>query len=223
MNWKTVLTSGGTDLGQVDIRRVIFQGDSLSPLLFVLIMLPLTLHVVLWKMRVGFRPAKDMNPINHLLFIDDLKLYEASKDQLDSIVQVKRFFSQDIGMSLGLDKWGPRNERGSQVGSSGIDLTDDRHTRELEEEGFKYLGTLQLDMTLNTKMKDRVTSEYVRRVKKLCRSKLNNNNNNSLFDPFVNGREYDQWHQCMGCECTTSQCRYYGLDSGSANQHGQKN
>ena len=47
MNWKTVLTSGGTDLGQVDIRRVIFQGDSLSPLLFVLIMLPLTLHVVL--------------------------------------------------------------------------------------------------------------------------------------------------------------------------------
>ena len=26
MNWKTVLTSGGTDLGQVDIRRGIFQG-----------------------------------------------------------------------------------------------------------------------------------------------------------------------------------------------------
>ena len=43
MNWKTVLTSGGTDLGQVDIRRGIFQGDSLSPLLFILIMLPLTL------------------------------------------------------------------------------------------------------------------------------------------------------------------------------------
>ena len=42
-NWKTVLTSGGTDLGQVGIRRGIFQGDSLSPLLFVLIMLPLTL------------------------------------------------------------------------------------------------------------------------------------------------------------------------------------
>ena len=28
-NWKTVLTSGGTDLGQVDIKRGIFQGDSL--------------------------------------------------------------------------------------------------------------------------------------------------------------------------------------------------
>ena len=28
-NWKTVLTSGGTDLGQVDIKRGIFQGDIL--------------------------------------------------------------------------------------------------------------------------------------------------------------------------------------------------
>ena len=56
VNWKTVLTSEGTDLGQVEIRRGIFQGDSLSPLLFVLIMLPLTL--VLRKMRAGYKFCK---------------------------------------------------------------------------------------------------------------------------------------------------------------------
>ena len=49
VNWVTVLTSGGMALGQVDIRRGIFQGDSLSPLLFTVIMLPLTL--VLRKMN----------------------------------------------------------------------------------------------------------------------------------------------------------------------------
>ena len=43
VNWKTVLTSGGTVLGQVDIKRGIFQGDSLSPLLSIVIVLPLTL------------------------------------------------------------------------------------------------------------------------------------------------------------------------------------
>ncbi|PFX14113.1 Retrovirus-related Pol polyprotein from type-1 retrotransposable element R2, partial [Stylophora pistillata] len=85
-NWKTVLTSGGTALGQVDIRRGIFQGDSLSPLLFIVIMLPLTL--ILQKMRAGYRLAKDMKPINHLLFMDNLKLYGASRDQLDSLIQV---------------------------------------------------------------------------------------------------------------------------------------
>ena len=42
VNWKTVLTSGGAEIGQVVIRRGIFQGDSLSPLLFIVVMLPLT-------------------------------------------------------------------------------------------------------------------------------------------------------------------------------------
>ena len=56
----------------------------------VLTLLPLTL--ILRKMRAGYILAKDMKPINHLLFIDDLKLYGASKDHLDSLVQVVRIF-----------------------------------------------------------------------------------------------------------------------------------
>ena len=35
---KLSLTSSGEDLGEVDVKRGIFQGDSLSPLLFVLSM-----------------------------------------------------------------------------------------------------------------------------------------------------------------------------------------
>ena len=175
VNWKTVLTSGGTVLGQVDIKRGIFQGDSLSPLLFIVIMLPLTL--VLRKMRAGYRLAKDATPINHLLFMDDLKLYGANKDQLDSLIQVVRIFSQDIKMSFGLEKCAVLEiRRGRQVNSSGIDLPDDQHFGEIGEEGYKYLGILQLDQNLNTKMKVKITSEYIRRVKKLCRSKLNGGN-----------------------------------------------
>ena len=41
--WKVPLTSNGEDLGEVDVKRRIFQGDSLSPLLFVLSMVPLSL------------------------------------------------------------------------------------------------------------------------------------------------------------------------------------
>ena len=43
LNWKTELFVYGQSLGQVNIKRGIFQGDSLSPLLFVLCMIPLTL------------------------------------------------------------------------------------------------------------------------------------------------------------------------------------
>ena len=42
VGWSTTLTSNGENLGDVDINRGIFQGDSLSPLLFVMAMIPLT-------------------------------------------------------------------------------------------------------------------------------------------------------------------------------------
>ena len=62
--------------------------------------------------------------------------------------------------------------RGRKVDSSGVDLPHDQPIGEVEEEGFRYLGILQLDQTLNTKMKGKITAEYVRRVKKLCRSSM---------------------------------------------------
>ena len=77
-------------------------------------------------MRAGYRLAKDIKPVNHLLFMDDLQLYEASKDELDSLVQVVTIFWQDIRMSFGLDKCKVLEmRRGRQLGSSGIDLPDD--------------------------------------------------------------------------------------------------
>ena len=80
-------------------------------------------------------------------------------------------------VSFGLDKCAVLEmRRGRQVSSSGIELPDYQHIGEIEKEGYKYLGILQLDQTLNTKMKGKITSEYIKRVKKLCRSKLNGGN-----------------------------------------------
>ena len=41
-NWGTLLTINGQELGKVDITRGIFQGESFSPLLFVMAMITLT-------------------------------------------------------------------------------------------------------------------------------------------------------------------------------------
>ena len=128
-------------------------------------------------MGAGYRFVKNMKPVNHLLLMDDLKFYGANKDQLDSLRQVVRVFSQDIRMLFGLDKCAILEmRRGRQVGSSGIDLPDNQHIKEVEEDSYKYLGIMQLDKILNAEMKGKITSEYVRRVKKLCRSKLNGGN-----------------------------------------------
>ena len=41
--WKVMLCSGNSELGEVEIKQGIFQGDSLSLLVFVLALIPLSL------------------------------------------------------------------------------------------------------------------------------------------------------------------------------------
>ena len=50
--WKVILCSGNSELGEVEIKRGIFQGDSLSPLVFVLALIPLSL--VLRKAKAAY-------------------------------------------------------------------------------------------------------------------------------------------------------------------------
>ena len=63
--------------------------------------------------------------------------------------------------------------RGRKVDNGRIDQPDDQHIGEVEKEGYRFLGILLFDQTLNTKMKGTITAEY---KKKLCRSKLNSGN-----------------------------------------------
>ena len=70
-NWKTVLTSNGDTLGEVSIQHQIFQEDLLSPLLFIIILIPLS--VTLSSANYEYL-LSNKTPINHLLVMNDLKL-----------------------------------------------------------------------------------------------------------------------------------------------------
>ena len=71
--WETELQAGNERLGKVEIKRGILQGESLSPLLFVLTLIPLSL--ILRKVKAGYDLGRNMGVVNHLFFMDDLKLY----------------------------------------------------------------------------------------------------------------------------------------------------
>ena len=100
-NWITNLTSCGEYLVNIDIRRGIFQGDSLSPLLFVLCMIPLT--QILRKLKSGYT-LKNEETLNHILFMDDLKIFAKSDSEVDGLVSTVQILSNDIGMEFGIKK-----------------------------------------------------------------------------------------------------------------------
>ena len=75
--WKINLYADGKLLGSVVIRRGIFQGDSFSPLLFVIALLSLT-HI-LRDTGMGYQLEKNGAKVNHLFFMGDLKLYGKMK------------------------------------------------------------------------------------------------------------------------------------------------
>ena len=68
-----MLCLGNSELGEIEIKQGIFQGDSLYPLVFVLALIPLSL--ILRKVKAAYEFSESKEKINYLLFMDDLKLY----------------------------------------------------------------------------------------------------------------------------------------------------
>lgn len=172
--WNTSLECNGEQLGKVNIKRGIFQGDSLSPLLFVIALVPLS--CVLRSIRKGYK-MKEGRLINHLLFMDDLKIYARSKKEMESLVQSVRLFSDDIRMRFGLAKCATITmKRGKKTEDSGLDMNDGCKIEDIGHGSYKYLGVLEADKIKMQEMKDKVRKEYFKRLRKVLESKLNGGN-----------------------------------------------
>ena len=99
--WRTELITCKESLGEVDIIRGIFQGDSFSPFLFLVVLIPIS--IILNEIDLRYVTRQNQK-LNHLLFMDDLKQYPKSERELDSLIQTVRIFSGDVGMVFGLGK-----------------------------------------------------------------------------------------------------------------------
>ena len=174
--WRTVLECKGEELGEVKIRRGIFQGDSLSPLLFVMAMIPLT--SILRKAKPGY-VYKNKTKINHLLYMDDLKLYGKSKDDMETLMNTVRVFSDDIGMQFGIDKCAITVIKRGKLDNRNNDIVlgnQEKITSLDENNCYKYLGMLEVDNIKQKEMKTQIEKEYIRRLRKILKSKLNAGN-----------------------------------------------
>ena len=109
--------------------------------------------------------------------MDDLKLYAKSEDQTNTLVKTVHVFSTDISKEFAIKKCGVLTmKRGKIVKSEGIKLPDGEVMKQVGQEGYTYLGIIQLDEIKETEMKEKITKEFKRRQRLILKSKLNGRN-----------------------------------------------
>ena len=91
-SWEATLNlthpNGNVNEKPIKIKSVIFQGDSLSPLLFCLSLIPLSKELN----RTGYGYNIQKRIMNHLFYMDDLKLFTKDDNDLEGLLQtVKKF------------------------------------------------------------------------------------------------------------------------------------
>ena len=97
--------------------------------------------------------------------------------KIESLVPIVHLISQDIGMEFGIKKCGVVVlKQGKLCKSEGIKLINGHMTKEVDDEGYKYLGILELDKFKEREMKEIFLPEYLRWFKLLMKLQLNGKN-----------------------------------------------
>ena len=166
------LTAGGRSLAEAKFQRGIFQGNVLSPLLFIIA--TMSLSHILRKCTPRYNLSKSQEKINHIMYIDDIKLFAKYEKELETLILADRIYSQDIGMEFGIEKCAMLvMKSGKRHLTDGMELPNQDKIRTLgEKETYKYLGILEDDNIKQVEMKEKIKKEYPRRTRKLLETKL---------------------------------------------------
>ena len=100
--WRVELTAGGRSIAETKIQRGIFQGDALSPLLFIIAMVPQ--NHILRKCAAGYKLSRSQEKINHLMYMDDIKLFAKNEKERETLIHAVRIYSLDIGREFSIEK-----------------------------------------------------------------------------------------------------------------------
>ena len=116
----------------IKIQCGIFQGESLSPLLFCICLIPLTEQMN--RLNTGYEQHVTKTKISRLLYMDDLKLIAKSDGELRKQIQIVKKFSDDIHMDIGLEKCATITfKKGKLIHSQNLVTDINREIQEFEQ------------------------------------------------------------------------------------------
>ena len=195
--WRVELTAGGRSSAETKTQRGILQGEALSPLLFIIAMMPL--NHILRKCTRGHKLSRSQE-INCLIYMDDIKLFAKKEKELETLILAIRIYSQDMGIEYGREKCAmPVMKSSKRHMTDGMELPNHDKIRTLgENEIYKYLGILEADIIKQVEMKNKIGKEYLRRSRKLLETIVSSGNLikgiNTWSVPFVRySRPFLKW------------------------------
>ena len=130
--WRVDLTVGGRSIAETKIQRGIFQRDAISPLLFIIAMMPL--NQILRKCETGYKLSRSQEKINNLMYMDDIKLFAKNERELETLIHAIRIYSQDIGMEFGIETCAMLvMKSGKRYSTGGMELPNHDRIRTLKK------------------------------------------------------------------------------------------
>ena len=108
-------------------------------------------------MHKGLEIYKIAIKINHLMYMDNIKLFANNEKELETWIQTIEIYCQVIGMEFGIEKCAMLIMRsGKWQTTEGIELPNQERIRTRgEKENYKYLGILETSIIKQVKMKEK--------------------------------------------------------------------
>ena len=146
---------------QIHYKRGLFQGDTLSPYLFTVALLPL-LHEI-QRADVGFRTPKISASIQ--AYVDDMKLYSNTFEGMDKMIDIVKTIGEATGLEMNLSKCAIASTYSvCPVRTDGI-----RYVKDLPGHTYRYLGFEQSQVSHPTLNRDVMTTDIVDFVAKTAK------------------------------------------------------
>ena len=144
----------GQTLVEMKIQRGIFQGDAFSLLLFLIAVMQL--NQILRKFTGNYKFTKPPESSNHIMYMDDIKLFAKSEKELETLVQAIRIYTLDIGMKFVSEKGAILIMKSKEIEiTEGTELPNQDIRTLGEKENYKYLWILEADTIKQAKMKEK--------------------------------------------------------------------
>ncbi|TBU12814.1 reverse transcriptase [Hamiltosporidium tvaerminnensis] len=164
--WKIDISVGPEKIMNKKIDRGILQRDSLSPLLFVLCMDPLSRKLNEKYTKVTVQTDAESYSTIHLLFINDLKLLAKDSSTLSAMTDEAKEFLDVIGLEINKEK-----------SATNDTCCEDTATLLEGVSVYKYLGIIKDSRGIPTRSSfEEVQSKLIARVERLSHTRLNAKN-----------------------------------------------